>query len=159
MGSREVVESITQLIRDPRVIGISTLRHYPMEKRIYNRFGRCGFAIEVVMGEKGTKRAYAVLVEAKARSSGIDRSMTYDDEPGEIECLIAEISREGVRYTTLKGAYSNSAELFGYVEKVRSAFYEKYRALKVSKEEVEKLISEEVFHSAGVDASDLFLGT
>ncbi|MCS7142978.1 MAG: hypothetical protein NZ920_04185 [Aigarchaeota archaeon] len=159
MVAPQILEQILSLIEAPNVVGISTLRHYPMERKIYSRFGRCGFAIEVVVSSEGSKKVYSILVEARARSSGVDRDRSYDPEPGQLECLIAEFTNGRVTYKTYRGEYSNSNELFSYVERVRSAFYSKYRRLRSLRTGEDRLVSEEVFHAVGIDASDVLLGT
>ncbi|MEM0444687.1 MAG: hypothetical protein QXY54_01770 [Nitrososphaerota archaeon] len=152
MSAKKIVDEIVKLIKDPETVGLATLRHYPMERRIYRWFGACGFSLELVRYEGGRKRRVAVLVEARARTAGRGRLKGYEKSGGSVRCVIAEEVNGGLKYRVLRGSYRDMEELFGAVEAVRSAFYERYRALKPEIKE------KEVFHVAGIPDDELLLG-
>lgn len=152
MPTGKIVEEIVKLIRDPNTTGLATLRHYPMERRIYRWFGTCGFSLELVRSEGQRRKRVSVLVEARAKGAGRGRSKGYEKSSGVVRCLIAEEVDGTLRYRVLRGSYRNMEELFGAVEAVRSAFYERYRALKPEVRE------KEVFHVAGIPDDELHLG-
>ncbi|MEM2182172.1 MAG: hypothetical protein QXK84_05710 [Nitrososphaerota archaeon] len=153
-----VLEEILRLLSEPSLRGLATLRHYPMERQIYARFGRCGFAIDLLMEKDHAKRHVSVLVEAVADSSAKGVKKSYDKAKGRITCIVAEITSKGIKYKTIKSKYSNAKELFGYVEKVRTAFYERYRSLKPGIPPGKESVPGEIFHAAGIPDTELFLG-
>jgi hypothetical protein len=156
--SNRVLEEVLRLLSEPSLKGLATLRHYPMERQIYARFGRCGFAIDLLFEKNHEKKHMSVLVEAVASSSAKTMRKTYDEVGGTITCFIAEITKDGIRYRTIKSRYSNAKELFEYVERVRTAFYERYRSLKPGLPPGKEAVPGEIFHAAGIPDSELFLG-
>jgi hypothetical protein len=156
--SNKVLEEVLRLLSEPSLKGLATLRHYPMERQIYARFGRCGFAIDLLFEKNHEKKHMSVLVEAVASSSAKTMRKTYDKVGGTITCFIAEITKDGIRYRTIKSRYSNAKELFEYVERVRTAFYERYRSLKPGLPPGKEAVPGEIFHAAGIPDSELFLG-
>jgi len=156
--SNRVVEEVLKLLSDPSLKGLATLRHYPMERQIYARFGRCGFAIDLLVEKDHERKHMSVLVEAVASSSAKTRRKSYEKAGGTITCFIAEIMKDGIKYRTIKSRYSNAKELFGYVERVRTAFYERYRGLKPGVLPGKEAVPGEIFHVAGIPDTELFLG-
>ncbi len=150
--TRKIVEEVVKLISSPSTTGLATLRHYPMERRIYQKFGSCGFSLEILQSEGGKKRRVYVLVEAQARGAGRGRKTGYEKVGGVVRCVIAEDVNGELKYRVLRGRYRNMAELFKSVEEVRSAFYDKYRALKPG------VAEKEIFHAAGIPDDELLLG-
>ncbi|MDJ0269522.1 MAG: hypothetical protein NXY59_03045 [Aigarchaeota archaeon] len=154
-----LTSEVVSLIESRDVVGLATHRHYPHERMIYSRFGRCGFAIDVVRMEGGVRKLYSILVEARADAgSGLVRS--FAELPGEVTYTIARISPEGVESSVKTARYRNAEELFQAVETVRQAFYRKYRELKAAEEKAAEptRIGEEVFHQAGLSWDELNLG-
>jgi len=150
----EITDEIIGLIESENVVGLATHRHYPREKMIYSRFGRCGFAIDVVRMEDGVRKTYSVLVEAEASDSVKD----IQSLPGKISYYLV-VSWEGnVSRSVKTGNYRDAADLFSRVEKVRQAFYKVYRRLKEERREEIARIGEEVFHAVGLTADELHLG-
>jgi hypothetical protein len=158
--SNRVLEEVLKLLSEPSLKGLATLRHYPMERQIYARFGRCGFAIDLLFEKDYEKKHMSVLVEAVASSSAKTRTRrkTYDKAGGTITCFIAEITKDGIKYRTIKSRYGSAKELFDYVERVRTAFYERYRSLKPGVPPGKEAVPGEIFHAAGIPDSELFLG-
>ncbi|MEM2872412.1 MAG: hypothetical protein QXX19_00010 [Candidatus Caldarchaeum sp.] len=153
----EIVDEIVKLVESEGVVGLATHRHYPREKIIYNRFGRCGFAIDVVKVENGRRRSYSVLVEAEAEAvEGVFQS--FLSLPGRIRYFIS-IQEDGAKKLKLKTeTYRNAAELFERVERVRQVFYRVYNSLKQKHREELARVGEEVFHAVGLTADELHLG-
>ncbi|MEM1954300.1 MAG: hypothetical protein QXP81_06670 [Nitrososphaerota archaeon] len=156
-GSR-IVREILRYLEDEGLTGLATLRHYPMEKRIYARFGRCGFALDMQLGSGQGARRVSVLVEAVARGSGRGKKKGYEKAPGTITALFAEVERDGIKYRTMRGQYRDMNELFSYVEEVRAAFYRRYNELRMRGGEGMGRVEAEVFHSVGIKEPDLYLG-
>jgi len=152
LTTSQIIKEIVALISDPATTGLATLRHYPMERRIYQRFGSCGFSLEIVKSEGDAKKRVYVLVEAHAMGGARAGKRGFERVSGVVRCVIAEEVGGGLRYRVLRGTYRNMEELFKHVEKVRSAFYERYRELKPGGYE------REIFHAAGVPSDDLHLG-
>ncbi len=153
-----IVREVLKYLEAEELTGLATLRHYPMEKRIYARFGRCGFALDVQLGSGENVRHVSVLVEAIARGSGRGRKKGYDRTPGSITAVFAEATKDGISYRTMRAQYRDMAELFSYVEEVRAAFYKRYNELRVRGAEGMGRVEAEVFHSVGIREPDLFLG-
>ncbi len=152
-----IAEEIIGLITSENVVGLATHRHYPREKMIYSRFGRCGFAIDVVKFENGVRRTYSILVEAEAdvKNEVVQDFLTL---PGKIRYILSTSKDGGKTLKTKIDVYSDAAELFRRVEEVRQIFYRVYHSLKQRyKEEVAK-IGEEVFHAVGLTSDELHLG-
>lgn len=152
------MKAILGLINDPSLSGLATLRHYPMERQIYNRFGKCGFAVDLTLGRGPGRRHLSVLVEAEARGAARGRKRSYSSLPGRVTAVIADIGGGGITYKVMRGSYKDASELFEYVEKIRSVFYERYRVLKPEAARGIAKIGEEVFHAAGISDSELYLG-
>ncbi|MEM0381758.1 MAG: hypothetical protein QXJ88_01595 [Nitrososphaerota archaeon] len=150
--TKRIVAEVVKLISSPRTTGLATLRHYPMERRIYQRFGTCGFSLEILQSEGDKKRRFYVLVEARARGSAKGPKKSYERVGGDVRCVIAEDVDGVLKYRVLRGRYRNMAELFKSVEDVRSAFYERYRTLKPG------VAEKEIFHVAGIPDDELLLG-
>lgn len=150
--TKRIVDEIVKMINSPNTTGLATLRHYPMERKIYQKFGVCGFSLEIVQSEGGVRKRIYVLVEARARGASRGRRTGYEKAGGEVKCVIAEDVGGVLRYRTLRGRYKNMEELFKSVEEVRSAFYERYRALKPG------MTEREIFHAAGIPDDELHLG-
>jgi len=162
MASADVASltsEVVSLIESGDVVGLATYRHYPHERMVYARFGRCGFSIDVARMERGVRQLYSLLVEARAAAGG-KRVKSFADMPGEVTYTLAKISPEGVEHTVKTASYKNSDELFKAVESVRQAFYRKYRELKAveEKEFQPTRIGEEVFHQVGLSGDELHLG-
>jgi hypothetical protein len=148
----KITNEIVKLLQDPNLVGLATLRHYPMERRIYQKFGVCGFSLALSFGDQVPARSVYLLVEARARSSGRSGVPGYDKAGGSVTCIIAEERGGRLRYRRMRGFYDSMEELFRGVERVRSVFYERYRLLKPG------FRPEEVFHAAGVPSDELHLG-
>ncbi len=156
--SNIVLDKVLKLLNDPSLKGLATLRHYPMERQIYARFGRCGFAIDLIFEKGREKKHISILVEAMAYASSKGIKTSYEKSRGIITCIIAEISRKGIRYKVIKSKYNNAKELFTYVERVRASFYERYRSLKQGIPPGKEAVPGEIFHIAGIPDTELFLG-
>jgi len=156
---RSLTSEVLSLIEAEDVVGLATHRHYPHERMVYGRFGRCGFSVDVVKMENQAKRLYSVLVEAQATFKG-DSVKSFADLPGKVTFTIAKIGANNIKHTVRTGTYSNSQEFFAAVEEVRQSFYRKYRELKrAAEKEAETVrVSEEVFHQVGLSGDDLHLG-
>ncbi|MCS7129400.1 MAG: hypothetical protein NZ919_02005 [Candidatus Caldarchaeum sp.] len=152
-----VVDEIIGLVESEGVVGLATHRHYPREKIIYNRFGRCGFAIDVVKIEKGQRKNYSVLVEVEAEAEeGVYQS--FLDLPGRIRYFLSVQDNLAKKITMRTETYRNASDLFEKVEKVRQAFYRVYNSLKQKQREEVAKVGEEVFHAVGLTADELHLG-
>ena len=154
--ARELAEEVVALIESPDVVGLATHRHYPHERMIYSRFGKCGFSIDVVRLENGRRMLLSLLVEAEAdRPSG--PIMDFNMLPGKVTLTLARFG-DGVEHTVKTGRYSDGREFFAAVEAVRQAFYRKYTALKLKTPSMAAEVGEEVFHEVGLTADELHLG-
>lgn len=157
-GVSELAEWVAGFVESGDVVGLATHRHYPHERLIYSRVGVCGFCIDVVKLENGSRRLYTIYVEARARVGG--RVGSFMSLPGEASLTIAKQTPEGVEVSVRRGEYSNGQELFDAVEAVRRAFYRRYRELKAAEaREIEPAkVGEEVFHQVGLTDDELSLG-
>ncbi|GEM_PF-331921 len=152
MTLNRIADEIVKLLNDPNLVGLATLRHYPMERRIYQKFGVCGFSLMLSFsGEVGSRIIY-ILVEARARGAGRSGVKGYEKAGGTVTCLFAEERGGRLSYRRIRSTYSSMEELFRGAEKVRTAFYERYRLLKPG------FPAGEVFHQAGIPADELHLG-
>ena len=156
----KLAEEIAGFIESDNVVGLATHRHYPHERMIYSRFGRCGFAVDVVKQEGGKRVMYSILVEAFAIKRGGERVRSFTDLPGEVVMTMARIREDGIEHETKRGRYDSVDEFFKAVEYVRQAFYRKYKQLKATEEkkEIEAKIGEEIFHQVGLTGDELHLG-
>lgn len=112
---KSIVRDILTKIEDKRVIGLITYRHYAEELSLYEKFGKCGFAISVVMANGG-RITYHMLVEVERNSrdrkaDGIVRYTLVREEGGKR------------KLTVMKARYRNQVELFRSVDKIRRSFY------------------------------------
>ncbi len=157
-GVGKLAEEIASFIESSDVVGLATHRHYPHERMIYNRVGVCGFCVDVVKLENGSRRLYTIYVEARAKVGGVVDS--FMNLPGEATLTIAKSTPKGVEVTVRQGGYSNGTEFFNAVEVVRQAFYRKYRELKAAevKEITPAKVGEEIFHQVGLTDDELSLG-
>jgi hypothetical protein len=64
MTLNRIADEIVKLLSDPNLVGLATLRHYPMERRIYQKFGVCGFSLMLSFGGEGGSRIIYILVDA-----------------------------------------------------------------------------------------------
>ncbi len=152
----QLAEEVVALIESPDVVGLATHRHYPHERMIYSRFGKCGFSIDVVRLENGRRRLLSLLVEAEAdKTGGIIRD--FNTLPGKVTLTLASFE-DGVEHTVKTGRYSSGNEFFSAVEAVRQAFYRKYTALKLKTPSMAAKVGEEIFHEVGLTADELHLG-
>lgn len=153
----EITDEIVSLITSDNVVGLATHRHYPREKIIYTRFGRCGFAIDIVKMVDGTRKTYSVLVEATAEQTS-DVVQDFLNLPGKVVYTLSLQTGSGKILTTKTATYTNGEDLFSRVEKVRRAFYMVYNKLKEREKPGISRVSEEVFHAVGLTADELHLG-
>ena len=156
----KLAREVAEFIEEENVVGLATHRHYPHERMVYTRFGRCGFAIDVVKQEEGKRKMYSILVEASAEKGKDPKVRSFNNLPGEALMTIAKIEEDGIKHETKKGRYGNAEEFFKAVEHVRQAFYRKYKQLKAVEErkEIETRIGEEIFHQVGLTGNELHLG-
>lgn len=152
-----ITNEIISLIESPDVVGLATHRHYPREKIIYTRFGRCGFAIDVVKFEKGRRRTYSVLVEAEVQAAG-DRVEDFLKLPGKIRYVLSVGENGGRTLQVRNDSYKDASDLFSRVEMVRQAFYRVYHGLKQKHREEVTKVGEEIFHAVGLTSDELHLG-
>ncbi len=153
----DIAREIIGLITGPNVVGLATHRHLPHERAIYMRHGRCGFAVDVVVEEDGERRLYAVLVEAEAKATK-KRWRSWMELGGQVTYTLSVKTGDGFKVRRRRARYRNGDHLFKQVEAVRSAFYEKYRELKMREQVEPAKIEEEVFHMVGMGERDLYLG-
>ncbi|MEM0329034.1 MAG: hypothetical protein QXW02_01440 [Nitrososphaerota archaeon] len=160
MAARElsVTREIIELIRRPSVVGLATHRHLPHERAIYMRHGRCGFAIDVLVDEGGTRKLYSILVEAEASIKNEIKIESLMKLGGVIRYQLSEKTNDGFRVIRRELDYRDGEELFHQVDLVRSAFYEKYRELKARAGVGPAKIEEEIFHQVGIGPEELLLG-
>ncbi|MEM2188250.1 MAG: hypothetical protein QXO04_03665 [Nitrososphaerota archaeon] len=160
MAARElsVTREIIELIRRPSVVGLATHRHLPHERAIYMRHGRCGFAIDVLVDEGGTRKLYSILVEAEASIKNEIKIESLMKLGGVIRYQLSEKTDDGFRVIRRELDYRDGEELFHQVDLVRSAFYEKYRELKARAGVGPAKIEEEIFHQVGIGPEELLLG-
>ncbi|MEM1655204.1 MAG: hypothetical protein QXY27_02590 [Nitrososphaerota archaeon] len=160
MAARElsVTREIIELIRRPSVVGLATHRHLPHERAIYMRHGRCGFAIDVLVDEGGTRKLYSILVEAEANIKNEIKIESLMKLGGVIRYQLSEKTNDGFRMMRRELEYRDGEELFHQVDLVRSAFYEKYRELKARAGVGPAKIEEEIFHQVGIGPEELLLG-
>lgn len=160
MAARElsVTREIIELIRRPSVVGLATHRHLPHERAIYMRHGRCGFAIDVLVDEGGTRKLYSILVEAEASIKNEIKIESLMKLGGVIRYQLSEKTNDGFRMMRRELEYRDGEELFHQVDLVRSAFYEKYRELKARAGVGPAKIEEEIFHQVGIGPEELLLG-
>jgi len=151
-----VTREIIDLISKPNVVGLATHRHLPHERAIYLKHGKCGFAIDILVEESGGRKLYSILVEAEAERRR-RKFKSFMDLGGTIVYQLSERVGDGFRIRRRKLGYRSGEELFKQVDMVRSAFYEKYRMLKL-KEGAEPKIEEEIFHAVGIGADEMLLG-
>ncbi|MEM4280684.1 MAG: hypothetical protein QW470_01570 [Candidatus Caldarchaeum sp.] len=152
-----ITDEIIRLIESEGVVGLATHRHYPREKIIYTRFGRCGFAIDVVKIENGLRRTYSVLVEAEAQAPG-DFVEDFLSLPGRVRYILSVGESGGKTLKVKNDTYRDASDLFESVERVRRVFYRVYHGLKQKHREEVARIGEEVFHAVGLTADELHLG-
>lgn len=112
---KSIIEDILAKIEDKRVIGLITYRHYAEELALYEKFGRCGFAISVVMANGG-RVTYHMLVEVEKdlrgrEASGTVRYMLLKEEGGKRKLRV------------MKAKYRSRADLLRSVERIRRSFY------------------------------------
>ncbi|MEM1711768.1 MAG: hypothetical protein QXU12_05185 [Nitrososphaerota archaeon] len=160
MAARElsVTREIIELIRRPSVVGLATHRHLPHERAIYMRHGRCGFAIDVLVDEGGTRKLYSILVEVEANIKNEIKIESLMKLGGVIRYQLSEKTNDGFRMMRRELEYRDGEELFHQVDLVRSAFYEKYRELKARAGVGPAKIEEEIFHQVGIGPEELLLG-
>jgi hypothetical protein len=154
---RDIADEIVELIESEGVVGLATFRHYPREKMVYGRFGRCGFAIDVVRREDGFVKTYSVLVEAEAKIGGVPVK-DFSNLPGRVVYTLSVETGEGRRLERKEESYVNAADLFSRVERVRQAFYRVYNRLKEMERGGVSKVGEEVFHAVGLVSDELHLG-
>ncbi|MCS7118210.1 MAG: hypothetical protein NZ957_05450 [Thaumarchaeota archaeon] len=153
-----ITSEIVRLLNDPSLRGLATLRHYPMEKRIYARFGRCGFALDLQFDSEGGTRHVSILVEAVAKGSGRGGKRGYLHSQGTATAYFVELVGNSRRTRVMRSTYRNLDDLFSQVEKVRAEFYRRYEEVRARVPEAVGRVEAEVFHSIGVREPDLFLG-
>lgn len=153
----EVTDEIISLITAENVVGLATHRHYPRERIIYSRFGRCGFAIDVVKMVDGVRKTFSVLVEAYVDTSS-DKVEDFFKLPGKILYTLSSPSDGGRVLKRREAAYRDGEDLFSRVERVRRSFYSVYSRLKEKEKEAVTRIGEEIFHAVGLTADELHLG-
>ncbi|MEN2974609.1 MAG: hypothetical protein ABDH32_03405 [Candidatus Caldarchaeales archaeon] len=153
----EITSEIVDLISRDNVVGLATHRHLPHEKAIYVRHGRCGFAVDLMVEETGSRNLYSILVnaEAKPKKKIVENWM---EQGGRIVYYLTVKTDKGFKIKKKFSTYKNGEELFKQVEEVRQAFYRKYRELKMKREVEPVKVEEEVFHMVGIEERDLFLG-
>jgi hypothetical protein len=112
---KSIVEDMLAKIEDKHVIGLITYRHYAEELALYEKFGRCGFAITVVMANGG-RIAYHMLVE-------VEKDFRHKEAGGTVKYML--LKEEGGKRTlnVVKARYRTRKELLRSVEKVRRSFY------------------------------------
>ncbi|MCS7094502.1 MAG: hypothetical protein NZ988_01655 [Thaumarchaeota archaeon] len=154
----KITSEVVRLLNDPALKGLATLRHYPMEKRIYARFGRCGFALDLLFDSGRETRHVSILVEAVASGSGRRGKRGFLKSQGTVTAHFVELVGNTRRYRTIRSAYRDADELFSQVEKVRAEFYRRYEEIRARVPEAVGRVEAEVFHSIGVREPDLFLG-
>ncbi|MCS7158791.1 MAG: hypothetical protein N0A16_13855 [Blastocatellia bacterium] len=153
----EITSEIVGLISSENVVGLATHRHYPRERIIYSRFGRCGFAIDVVKLVAGSRVLYSILVEAEAENKS-EVVQDFFMLPGKVVYTLSEQTPSGRTIKRKTATYQNGEELFSRVEEVRRAFYSVYSKLKEQEKTSVAKIGEELFHSVGLTADELHLG-
>ncbi|MEM0078952.1 MAG: hypothetical protein QXK95_02855 [Nitrososphaerota archaeon] len=153
----QITNEIVQLISRDNVVGLATHRHLPHEKAIYMKHGRCGFSIDIMVEEAGSKKLYSVLVEveAKPKKRTIENLMEVG---GKVTYYLSMKTDKGIKITKKTSTYKNGEELFKQVEEVRQAFYRKYRELKMKVGAEPVKVEEEIFHMVGIEERDLYLG-
>lgn len=155
--SDEIIDEIIGLITSENVVGLATHRHYPRERIIYSRFGRCGFAIDVVKNVDGVRKTFSVLVEAYVDTAS-DKVEDFYKLPGKILYILSSPSDGGRVLKRREAAYRDGEDLFSRVERVRRSFYSVYSRLKEKEKEAVTRIGEEIFHAVGLTADELHLG-
>ncbi len=112
---KSIVEDMLTKIKDKHVIGLITYRHYAEELALYEKFGRCGFAISVVMANGG-RIAYHMLVE-------VEKDFKRKVAGGTVKYMLLK-EEDGKRtLSVVRARYRSRGELFRSVEKVRRSFY------------------------------------
>lgn len=153
----DITREIVRLISGENVVGLATHRHLPHERAIYQRHGRCGFAVDVVVEENGGRKLYSVLVEAEAKPRK-KLWKSWMEHGGAVTYYLSTRHDETIKVKKKRANYRNGDHLFKQVEAVREAFYRKYKELK-ARERVEPVrVEEEIFHMVGIGEKDLFLG-
>jgi len=153
----EITKEIVELIMSDDVVGLATHRHYPRERMIYSRFGRCGFAIDVVKMVRGVRTIHSVLVEAEASVSS-DFVQDFLSSPGKVVYTLSVQTASGKTLKRKTAEYRDAEDLFNRVEKVRRAFYTVYNKLKEKEKAPVTKVGEELFHAVGLTADELHLG-
>lgn len=153
-----ITSEIVRMLNDPSLRGLATLRHYPMEKRIYARFGRCGFALDLAFDAGRETKLVSVLVEAVAKASGRGTMAGYMKSGGTVTAYFVEVVGNARRQRTMRSTYKDAEELFSQVERVRAEFYRRYEEIKSRTPGAVGRVEAEVFHSIGITEPDLFLG-
>lgn len=119
VGLSRLVKDVISRIEDRRVIGLATYRHYAQELMIYEKFGRCGFAISIIVMDGGRRVTQDLLVEAEARS----KKGPFKSSGGTVSYMLLQEESGKKKLRVLKASYRSQAELFRWVNKVRDAFY------------------------------------
>lgn len=117
-GLKDIIKDVLAKIEDRRVIGLITYRHYAEELALYEKFGRCGFAISVVMTNGGGRTTYDMLVEVEKdfRSRGTGGTVRY----------VLSKEEGGKRtFSVVKARYRSKEEFLRYVDRVRRSFYKR----------------------------------
>lgn len=152
-----ITREIVELISKPGVVGLATHRHLQHERAIYLRHGKCGFAIDVLVQEEGGKKLYSILVEAEVKRTK-RKFKSFMELGGTVTYQLSERVGDTFKIKKRRLAYRSGDELFHQVELVRSAFYDKYRQLKMAEGVEPQRIEEEVFHAVGISPDEMLLG-
>lgn len=112
---KSIVEDMLEKIEDRNVIGLITYRHYAEELALYEKFGRCGFAIGIVMANGG-RTTYDMLVE-------VEKDFRGRGTGGTVRYILSK--EEGGKRTLsiVKARYRSREELLRSVDRVRRSFY------------------------------------
>ncbi|MEM0090004.1 MAG: hypothetical protein QXP86_00445 [Nitrososphaerota archaeon] len=112
---KSIVEDILTKIEDKRVIGLITYRHYAEELALYEKFGRCGFAISVVMANGG-RITYHMLVE-------VEKDLRNRKAGGTVRYVLLKEEGSKRKLDVVKARYRSRIDLLRGVDRIRRSFY------------------------------------
>ncbi|MCS7136592.1 MAG: hypothetical protein RMJ14_05640 [Nitrososphaerota archaeon] len=112
---RDIIEDILAKIEDKRVIGLITYRHYAEELALYEKFGKCGFAISVVMADGG-RITYHMLVE-------VEKDSRSKEAGGNVRYVLLEEEEGKRKFSVVKASYRSREDLLKSIDRIRKSFY------------------------------------
>ncbi len=112
---KSIISDILTKIEDKHVIGLITYRHYAEELALYEKFGKCGFAISAVMANGG-RVMYHMLVE-------VERDFRDRGTSGTVKYMLLKEEGGKRKLNVMNARYRRQGDLFRGVDRIRKSFY------------------------------------